>query len=222
LHKSKAEPPEPVRRLEVFAGAGRRRRWTAEQKGRIVAESYEGGACCLSRNPRGSSSLSIHAPLRPASSPIVPTCGGRLRLGINCDLRLARSTALFCDLTMADSGGTIPAFPKKFNLNALRPWCRPRNRRPLFVVAANERRALRQSAGFEKPEWRPLKPAITSLGRHGFRSPRVMRRWRTRPSHLLRDEPQLKLIGPRPFESHPWPARRPARALRSPRLAVGS
>src|SRR5215217_6968049 len=40
LPKSK---PEPVRRLEVFTGAGRRRRWTAEQKARIVAESYASG-----------------------------------------------------------------------------------------------------------------------------------------------------------------------------------
>ena len=40
LHKSK---PEPVRRLEVFTGAGRRRAWSAEQKERIVAESYESG-----------------------------------------------------------------------------------------------------------------------------------------------------------------------------------
>ena len=40
LPKSK---PEPVRRLEVFTGAGRRRTWTAEQKAQIVAESYEGG-----------------------------------------------------------------------------------------------------------------------------------------------------------------------------------
>ena len=30
---------EAVRRLEVFTGAGRRRRWTAEQKARIVAET---------------------------------------------------------------------------------------------------------------------------------------------------------------------------------------
>src|ERR1700731_1482987 len=37
LPKPKREP-EPVRRLEVFTGAGRRRRWTAEQKARIVAE----------------------------------------------------------------------------------------------------------------------------------------------------------------------------------------
>jgi transposase len=34
---------EPVRRVEVFTGAGRRRTWTAEQKLRLVAESYAGG-----------------------------------------------------------------------------------------------------------------------------------------------------------------------------------
>ena len=32
--------PEPVRRIEVFTGAGRRRRWPAEEKAAIVAESY--------------------------------------------------------------------------------------------------------------------------------------------------------------------------------------
>jgi transposase len=43
--------PEPVRRLEVFIGAGRRRRWSAEQKARIVAESYESGetVCAVAR-----------------------------------------------------------------------------------------------------------------------------------------------------------------------------
>ena len=35
--------PDAVQRLEVFTGAGRRRSWTAEQKARIVAESYESG-----------------------------------------------------------------------------------------------------------------------------------------------------------------------------------
>jgi transposase len=34
---------EPVRRLEIFTGAGRRRSWSAEQKARIVAESLGGG-----------------------------------------------------------------------------------------------------------------------------------------------------------------------------------
>jgi transposase len=35
--------PEPVRRLEVFTGCGRRRAWAADQKARIIAESYECG-----------------------------------------------------------------------------------------------------------------------------------------------------------------------------------
>src|SRR6266478_8591371 len=35
--------PEAVRRLQIFAGTGRRRAWTAEQKARIIAESYETG-----------------------------------------------------------------------------------------------------------------------------------------------------------------------------------
>jgi transposase len=50
LPKPKREP-ELVRRLEVFTGAGRRRRWTAEQKARIVAESYESGetVCAVAR-----------------------------------------------------------------------------------------------------------------------------------------------------------------------------
>ncbi len=40
LPKSKAEP---FRRMEVFTGAGRRRAWSAEEKARIVTESYERG-----------------------------------------------------------------------------------------------------------------------------------------------------------------------------------
>jgi transposase len=48
LPKSK---PEPVRRLEVFTGAGRRRTWSAEQKAEIVAESYGSGesVCAVAR-----------------------------------------------------------------------------------------------------------------------------------------------------------------------------
>jgi len=34
--------PEPVRRLEIFTGAGRRRTWSAEQKAAVVAESLAG------------------------------------------------------------------------------------------------------------------------------------------------------------------------------------
>ncbi len=40
MRKSKGEP---VRRLEIFTGSGRRRAWTPEQKAAILAESYESG-----------------------------------------------------------------------------------------------------------------------------------------------------------------------------------
>ncbi len=42
LHHS--DDPKPVRRIEVFTGASRRRRWGAEEKARIVAESFAPGA----------------------------------------------------------------------------------------------------------------------------------------------------------------------------------
>src|SRR6185437_9164190 len=39
--------PEPVRRIEVFTGAGRRRTWSSEEKAAIIAESYvEGETVC--------------------------------------------------------------------------------------------------------------------------------------------------------------------------------
>jgi transposase len=42
---------EPVRRLEVFTGAGRRRRWSEEDKARIVAEIVASGdsVCAVAR-----------------------------------------------------------------------------------------------------------------------------------------------------------------------------
>lgn len=42
---------EPIRRLEVFTGAGRRRTWSAADKARIVAESNMPGAsvCAVAR-----------------------------------------------------------------------------------------------------------------------------------------------------------------------------
>jgi transposase len=39
--KAGGEPAPAVQRIEVFNGTGRRRRWTAEQKVRLVAESFE-------------------------------------------------------------------------------------------------------------------------------------------------------------------------------------
>jgi transposase len=38
------DSPRPRGRVEIRTGVGRRRRWTEEQKGRIVAESYLAGA----------------------------------------------------------------------------------------------------------------------------------------------------------------------------------
>jgi len=42
---------EPVRRIEVFTGTGRRRTWSAEDKARIVAESETSGesVCAVAR-----------------------------------------------------------------------------------------------------------------------------------------------------------------------------
>jgi transposase len=42
---------EPVRRIEVFTGTGRRRTWSAEDKARIVAESVTSGesVCAVAR-----------------------------------------------------------------------------------------------------------------------------------------------------------------------------
>jgi transposase len=42
-HKHMSKAGE-ARRLEIFTGAGRRRRWSAAAKAQIVAESYAGGA----------------------------------------------------------------------------------------------------------------------------------------------------------------------------------
>jgi len=43
--------PEPVRRIEVFTGAGRRRSWSPEEKAAIIVESYGAGetVCAVAR-----------------------------------------------------------------------------------------------------------------------------------------------------------------------------
>jgi len=38
------EPPRPVRRLEIITGAGGRRRWSADEKARILDEAMAPGA----------------------------------------------------------------------------------------------------------------------------------------------------------------------------------
>ena len=47
----KPRDDEPVRRLEIFTGSGRRREWPPEEKARIVAESYEAAetVCAVAR-----------------------------------------------------------------------------------------------------------------------------------------------------------------------------
>src|SRR5437763_3373669 len=43
--------PEPIRRMELFTGAGRRRSWSGEEKAAIIAESYGAGetVCAVAR-----------------------------------------------------------------------------------------------------------------------------------------------------------------------------
>ena len=69
LPKSK---PEPVRRLEVFTGSGRRRAWTAEQKMRIIAETHESGEtyrtlCFTVGNTNDSRELNLDTKSIPAA-----------------------------------------------------------------------------------------------------------------------------------------------------------
>ena len=51
-HTLKTNADEPVRRFEVFTGAGRRRDWSDDDKARIVAESYEPGVTVSERARR--------------------------------------------------------------------------------------------------------------------------------------------------------------------------
>ena len=43
--------PEPIRRMELFTGAGRRRSWSVAEKAAIIAESYGAGetVCAVAR-----------------------------------------------------------------------------------------------------------------------------------------------------------------------------
>ncbi|MER9256625.1 transposase [Mesorhizobium sp. M0598] len=60
----KSRDEEPVRRLEIFTGSGRRREWPPEEKARIVAESYEAGetVCAVARR------YGVSGQLRPFSA----------------------------------------------------------------------------------------------------------------------------------------------------------
>ena len=67
---------EPVRRFEVFTGAGRRRRWAAAEKAQIVAESFAGSeSVCAVAQRHGLSSTQLFAwrkAARAATAAFVP------------------------------------------------------------------------------------------------------------------------------------------------------
>jgi len=61
---------EPVRRLEIFTGGGRRRKWSEEDKARIVAEIVASGDLC-----RGSTPWVIAAAVVWLAPPTKGICG---------------------------------------------------------------------------------------------------------------------------------------------------
>jgi transposase len=65
---------EPVRRIEVFTGAGRRRAWSAEDKARIVAETLQDGetVCAVARR-HGLSPQQLFGWRRQARQPATST-----------------------------------------------------------------------------------------------------------------------------------------------------
>jgi transposase len=67
---------EPVRRIEVFTGTGRRRTWSAEDKTRIVAESLTSGesVCAVARR-HGLSPQQLFGWRRQARQPLETTAG---------------------------------------------------------------------------------------------------------------------------------------------------
>ena len=67
---------EPVRRIEVFTGTGRRRNWSAEDKARIVAESLTSGesVCAVARR-HGLSPQQLFGWRRQARQPLETTAG---------------------------------------------------------------------------------------------------------------------------------------------------
>lgn len=82
---------EPVRRMELFTGQGRRRSWSDDEKASILAESYAGGesVCSIARRHgltpqqlftwrRGARTAAVaavtFAPVVVAPTPKLPTC----------------------------------------------------------------------------------------------------------------------------------------------------
>lgn len=75
----KSRDDEPVRRLEIFTGSGRRREWLPEEKARIVAESYEVGATVSAVARRNAlSPQQLFAWRRAARQPLVASSAAEL------------------------------------------------------------------------------------------------------------------------------------------------
>jgi transposase len=72
---------EPVRRIEVFTGTGRRRTWSAEDKARMVAESLTSGesVCAVARR-HGLSPQQLFGWRRQARQPLEAVAGEDARL----------------------------------------------------------------------------------------------------------------------------------------------
>ncbi len=72
---------EPVRRIEVFTGTGRRRTWSIEDKARIVAESLtDGESVCAVARRHGLSPQQLFSWRRQARQPLATTAGEDARL----------------------------------------------------------------------------------------------------------------------------------------------
>lgn len=102
---------EPVRRLEIFTGAGRRRSWSAEQKAQIVAESLSGESVSAVARRHGLTPQQVFAwrrqarggsvagkgPLDFASVVVMSAaiefeyCGALIRVSPGADVALVRS-----------------------------------------------------------------------------------------------------------------------------------
>jgi transposase len=84
---------EPVRRIEVFTGTGRRRAWSADDKARIVAESVTSGesVCAVARR-YGLSPQQLFGWRRQARQPREATAGDA-RLFVPAVVESARAEA---------------------------------------------------------------------------------------------------------------------------------
>ena len=98
---------EPVRRIEVFTGTGRRRTWSAEDKARIVGESITSGeSVCVVARRHGLSPQQLFGWRRQARQPQAST---------------ANENALLFVPAVVESA-VVEAPPRKPSRNGGRKW----------------------------------------------------------------------------------------------------